>query len=170
MKKLILSGFILLMFTNVFAQINKVVFDSIAQKEILTGECNREGLKLPLFSEYYLSEYSSYNPDMAVSATLSAYGHDYEIVIVMGSWCGDSKEQVPRFYKIMDSFDFPESNIRLLCVDKKKTAQNYEEEISDYNISFVPTFIFFRDGKELGRIIETPVESLEKDWLKIIEK
>ena len=107
---------------------------------------------------------------MAVSATLSAYGHDYEIVIVMGSWCGDSKEQVPRFYKIMDSFDFPESNIRLLCVDKKKTAQNYEEEISDYNISFVPTFIFFRDGKELGRIIETPVESLEKDWLKIIEK
>jgi hypothetical protein len=32
----------------------------------------------------------------------------------------------------------------------------------------VPTFIFMKDGQELGRIVEYPLESLEKDMAKIL--
>jgi hypothetical protein len=35
------------------------------------------------------------------------------------------------------------------------------------NIERVPTFIFKRGGEEIGRIIETPDESLEADMLKL---
>ena len=161
---------IMTMFSNIQAQQNQVVFDTIAKKDILIGECNREGLMLPIFAEFYTLEYNSYKPALETLPILSDFGNDYNIVIVMGSWCGDSKEQVPRFLKIADSFGFPEADIRIICIDKNKTAPDFEEEIVRYGITLVPTFIFFRGENEMGRIVETPVESLEKDWLKIIEK
>ena len=32
----------------------------------------------------------------------------------------------------------------------------------------VPTFIFYKDGEELGRIVEYPIQDLESDMLKIL--
>ena len=37
------------------------------------------------------------------------------------------------------------------------------------NIHHVPTFILYQNGIEVNRIIETPVESLEKDLIAIIQ-
>jgi hypothetical protein len=161
---------IMIMFTNMYSQINQVVFDTIAQKDILIGECNREGLQLPVFAEYYTMEYNSYNPDTAVIRKIKAKGSDYRIDIVMGSWCGDSKEQVPRFLKIADKCGFLEDDIRIICVDKKKSAPGFEYDLLQYGIQLIPTFIFLSGESEIGRITETPVESLETDWLKILEK
>ncbi|HBG71990.1 MAG: hypothetical protein A2W93_05400 [Bacteroidetes bacterium GWF2_43_63] len=161
---------VMTLYSNIHAQQNQVVFDTIAKKDILIGECNREGLMLPVFAEFYSLEYGSYNPDPETLPLLAAFGNDYRIVIVMASWCGDSKEQVPRFLKIADSFGFPEADIRIFSVDKNKTASGFEDELVLYNVSLVPTFIFYRGDEEFGRIVETPVESLEKDWLKILVK
>jgi hypothetical protein len=36
------------------------------------------------------------------------------------------------------------------------------------NIFKVPTFIFYKDGKEIGRYVEYARVSLEKDILKIV--
>jgi hypothetical protein len=36
-------------------------------------------------------------------------------------------------------------------------------------VSNIPTFIFFKDGKELGRIIEKPVVTLEDDLAKLLQ-
>ncbi|MCU0370461.1 MAG: thioredoxin family protein [Bacteroidales bacterium] len=38
-------------------------------------------------------------------------------------------------------------------------------ETINYNIQKVPTFIIYRKGREIGRIIETPYTTLEKDLL-----
>ena len=38
------------------------------------------------------------------------------------------------------------------------------------NIHRVPTFIFLHGNKEIGRIVESPVVSLEKDMIAILEK
>jgi hypothetical protein len=43
-----------------------------------------------------------------------------------------------------------------------------ENEVEGLQIDFVPTVIFSKDNKELGRIIEMPFDTLEKDILKII--
>jgi hypothetical protein len=37
-----------------------------------------------------------------------------------------------------------------------------------FDITNVPTFIFYRNGKEINRIVESPVISLEKDMLSIL--
>ena len=54
----------------------------------------------------------------------------------------------------------------VIAVNKNKKAEGTDVDI--LNIEKVPTIIFFKNGEELGRIIETPNESLEKDMLKII--
>ncbi len=41
-------------------------------------------------------------------------------------------------------------------------------DITNLKIERVPTIIFYRNGVELGRITETPVQSLEKDMEVIV--
>ncbi len=44
------------------------------------------------------------------------------------------------------------------------------DEVDGMEIHFVPTFIFYRNDEEIGRIVEMPYESLEKDMLEIVLK
>lgn len=84
----------------------------------------------------------------------------------MGTWCGDSKRETPRFYKILEQTDFDENNFELITVNRsKKTPNNLQE---GFNIIRVPTFIFYKEGKEVGRYVEYPRETIEKDILKIV--
>ena len=84
----------------------------------------------------------------------------------MGTWCGDSQEQTPVFYKILDAADFNYKNLQMVSVDRsKKTPDNLQE---GFNIIRVPTFIFYKKGKEIGRFVEYPRESVEADMLKIV--
>jgi hypothetical protein len=54
----------------------------------------------------------------------------------------------------------------MIAVDSKKQASGLD--ITAYDIERVPTFIIYKEGKEIGRIIETPVQSLEADLQKIL--
>ncbi len=90
-----------------------------------------------------------------------------DITIVLGTWCHDSQEQVPRFYRIMDEAKIADDVISVICVDGNKTGG--ELDIERLGIELVPTFIFYRKGEELGRIIETPEVSLEADMWEIIK-
>jgi len=87
--------------------------------------------------------------------------------IVFGAWCGDSKEHLPHFFKIIrESKIIPEENVTLVGCDRsKKTGIEIYDKLG---IEFVPTFIFYIDGKEAGRIVETPLSSIENDILNIL--
>jgi hypothetical protein len=49
-----------------------------------------------------------------------------------------------------------------------KDKESREPYIKGKNIQKIPTFIFFIDGEEIGRVIEHPITSLEEDILDII--
>jgi hypothetical protein len=53
----------------------------------------------------------------------------------------------------------------MIGVDFDKKAREIDVDV--FNISRVPTFIFHRNEIEIGRITETPIETLEEDFLKI---
>jgi thiol-disulfide isomerase/thioredoxin len=91
---------------------------------------------------------------------------DLTITIVLGTWCSDSRREVPRFMKIIDLWGFPREKIRFIGVDINKIAPL--EEYSGLDIERVPTFIFFEKKIEKGRIIEVPVTSLEQDTENIL--
>lgn len=143
------------------------VMDEKSGKEILIGACYRETLLSVDFASDYNSEYSSYKVDTACISKMKNKAEAYTCTIVLGTWCGDSKEQVPRFLKIADKLIPGFSVIKFICVDRDKKAGDLD--ISKLNIVKVPTFIIYHNDTEAGRIIETPAETLEKDLLKIIQ-
>jgi thiol-disulfide isomerase/thioredoxin len=166
MKKIF---FITIMFFGVagFAQqTNKVITDAQGGKDILIGQCDRQAMTNPAFADAYNAGYNSYNPDQEVIKKLKKDKKNVQVVVVMGSWCDDSKTQVPHFYKIMDQAGIKDTDIRLICVDRDKKGGDVD--VTSYDIQRVPTFIFYKDGREIGRIIESPTTSaLEKDLLLI---
>lgn len=136
-------------------------------KEImLIGQHSKSDLQQEPYTSWFSPEESSYVANQETLFSLRNINQDYTITIFMGTWCDDSKQQVPRFYKILKAIDFDLSKVKLITVDRSKsTPEKFEEGL---NITNVPTFIFYKNGKELHRIVETPIESLEKDMFKII--
>jgi len=90
------------------------------------------------------------------------------ITVVLGTWCPDSRREVPRFMKIVDLWGFPKQKIHMIGVDLDKVAPLGNFSLLD--IQRVPTFIFYKNNIEAGRIIETPVTSLEQDMVKILKE
>lgn len=91
---------------------------------------------------------------------------EYTITIFMATWCEDSDEQVPEFYKILENADFPLSKVKQIAMDRDKTTPEQFEK--GLNITNIPTFIFYKNGKEVNRIVESPRISLEQDIIDII--
>lgn len=152
---------------EIFAQkLNHIAIDPKINKEVLLGVCNREGLKSDVFNSYYVEEYASYEPALAFTQKLKQIKPDWHVVVVLGTWCSDSQREVPRFFRIMDECGFPDSMVTMYGIGREKNAG--EVDISSLEISLVPTFIFFRKGKEIGRIVESPIETLEKDMLVLL--
>ena len=171
MKKIILILSLAMFATSVFSQtINQTKIDEKSQMEVMTGIWSREGIQTSdLFKAFYDTEYKAYAPEISVldNIKIARAAKQITITIVMGSWCGDSQEQVPRFLKILDILSFPDTSITLICVDRTKKSLNGETD--NLKVQLVPTFIIYSDSKEIGRIVETPKETLEKDLLTIIK-
>ncbi len=91
---------------------------------------------------------------------------DVEVLVFFGTWCGDSKREVPHFFKIADEAGIDSARIRLYGLDRsKKSPDGFS---ASYGIERVPTFIFLKHGNEIGRITEKPQLSLEGDMLTIL--
>ncbi len=170
MKKLIaVLSFILLASQALMAQkINTKVYDARLEQEVLVGPCTRQALTSGEFGNYYNPEYKDYKPSEKLINKLKTKINDVSIVVVFGEWCGDSQEQVPRFMKIVDKAGMDSANISLVAVNRAKEA--VVQDISEYNIERVPTFIVFNGDAEIGRIVETPYNSLEEDLWEILNK
>lgn len=166
MKNFILI-LISLITSKIFAQqFNNSTVDTVKNKKMLIGYCTREAFQDTAFKDWFDEQYNSYQPDYETIDQLEGKLDDVTITIVMGTWCSDSREQIPAFYKILDELNYPSDKVTLICVDRKK--KGLSNEADGLNIELVPTIIFYRNGEEIGRIIETPQESLEKDLLGII--
>lgn len=136
----------------------------------LLGRINKEGLTSENYNQWFSKTFENYELDQATIKAIGSKLQEYQITLFMGTWCGDSKKEVPRFYKILEACDFPEDQLTVIALSRKsymyKQSPNHYE--AGLNIHRVPTFVFYKDRKEVNRIVEHPVESLEKDILSII--
>lgn len=107
-----------------------------------------------------------YQPDEAVILQLRKFPHAATIVVFLGTWCPDCQRQVPRFLKIMEQTG--NSNLGYSLIGLDRTKRDLEGLAEKNQIEFVPTFIVFQGDKELGRIVENPMVSIEQDLLDIL--
>lgn len=134
----------------------------------LIGFATKENFKQePYGSEWFNDYYDYYETDKTTIEALKPALKNITIKGFMGTWCDDSKRETPNFYKILDEVAFDYSKLDLVTVDRQKKANGLEK---GYNIIRVPTFIFYKNGKEIGRFVEHTVNgaTLEHDILQII--
>jgi len=111
-----------------------------------------------------------YQPQARWLAFLEKAKGKYGLVVAMGTWCSDSREQVPRLLKILELLGpanpFPE--LVLLGVDRGKKVVP-AARFPYGPVERVPTIVVTFGGSEVGRFVETPLSgSLEEDLVRIL--
>ena len=149
--------------------LNRVITDTKTGSDMLVGYCNRDGLTEDSFRDWFVPEYDKYLVDHVV---LNDLNQDLflicEITVVLGTWCSDSQREIPRFIRIMDELGFEANALNMICVDRAKQTET--GSLEELQIERVPTIIFYVQGEELGRIIETPKVTLEADMVQIFNQ
>jgi thiol-disulfide isomerase/thioredoxin len=143
-------------------------FDYHQQTSWLLGYFNPAFLRQAPHADWFLKGYDEYTPGSGALNTLLDIPPDgISIKIVMGTWCPDSRREVPRFMRVLDMWHFPGENVKFIGVDINKVSP--VGEFSSLNIERVPTFIIYKNNIEAGRIIEVPKTSLEQDLVNILQ-
>lgn len=137
---------------------------------ILYGAISKEDLMKAPFHKWFDSTYHAYEPAVAaITAIKKTNTKDIGIEIFLGTWCGDSKREVPRFVKLLNETSFPMKHVKIIALGSDSLyKQSPQHEEAGKGIFRVPVFIVYKNGVELGRINEFPVVSLEKDILTIL--
>ncbi|MBI5726255.1 MAG: thioredoxin [Ignavibacteriales bacterium] len=147
---------------------NTAVIDEKSGKTILIGLCTCAAFADTNYAWWYNSGYQMYQVDTLTAQSMFPLLDSVQITVVMGTWCSDSRNEIPRFIKIIDYLKVNKNFYSIIAVDRKKHGIGAETD--SLKIELVPTFIVYRGNTEIGRIVETPKESLEKDLLQILEK
>ncbi len=132
----------------------------------LIGRVNKKSFSQQPYKAWFDDSYESYFPDSLTTMALKKELKGVKIKGFMGFWCSDSKREIPHFYKVLKNSKFNLKNLELIAVNKQKKDYNNSQE--KFDIKRVPTFILYRNKKELGRYVEYARVSLEKDLLKIL--
>ncbi len=133
---------------------------------ILLGTFTRDTLESGPYNKWFIQSYKDHTIDKNSLGSLKEHLKDASITIFMGTWCEDSQREVPAFFKILDEINYESDTVKVITISEEKDEP--KALLKDQNILNVPTFVFSKNGAELGRIVEYPLESLEKDMIKIL--
>lgn len=149
-------------------KMNQSKIDDRVEGVVLYGEINIDGLNGELCSSWFKPEYKDYNADKSIVLELKKKDlSGLKMTLVLGTWCHDSHQQVPRTIKLLEEIKFPLSNLKIFAVDTYKKAPGID--IKSIDVKLVPTLIVYKGEMELGRIIESPKVSIEADLLEILK-
>jgi len=170
MKSFLTLFICIISYTTALAQtLNHEVIDPEGHPKLL-GLINKEGLQKDTYKTWFDANHDHYIVNDQLVKTFSESLKDYKIKVFLGTWCGDSKKEVPRFYKVLETANYNLDNLEVIALDNQKEhyKQGPNGEEKGYNIHRVPTFIFYKDDKEINRIVEHPIETFERDIEKIV--
>ena len=108
----------------------------------------------------------NYRPNPDSVAALKNINDDTQLIVVLGTWCHDSKDHVPRLLKALQVANNKHIHVKLIALDRGFTKS--PEIVQHYQVTNTPTVIVERNGREVGRINETPAVPLIEDDLVAI--
>jgi hypothetical protein len=139
------------------------------REEMITGNVSLNDL---LVIDTFKTEYAQYFANYKVREEilfeikqLLLVDTNIRILAIVGSWCGDTKEQLAVLNRILSEtgLSLP---VQYIAVDRNKQAQDMD--LSMYDVERIPVFLFYSGEELLGKIIETPHQSMEEDILQIL--
>ncbi len=134
------------------------------EEPVLLGPVTRETVEA--VPEWVQAEVDA-KPEAAAAAALAAVEPGAEVVVYLGSWCSDSRREVPRFWKALDAAGAAVPfTVRYVAVDRQKKEP--ADAVAKDGIRYLPTFIVRRGGREVGRVVETSPKGIESDLLALL--
>lgn len=121
------------------------------EKKMLVGAITKEHLSTDTAFGWYAQSYRYYSPDSATVAAFKANQH-CRFIVFGGTWCEDTQNILPKFFKLMEQANIPSEHLSLFAVDRDKKV--FGNLTSAMQILNVPTFIVMKNGKEVGRVVE----------------
>jgi hypothetical protein len=109
---------------------------------------------------------AAYQPVPDAIARLRTLGREVRIEVYFGSWCSDCAAHIPAFFKILDLVDSPLIKVRYTGLPRDRDKRG--PYTGGREIARIPTIIISVDGREAGRIVETPKKTLEEDLAAIL--
>lgn len=110
----------------------------------------------------------AYEPDAATVQRLRAIDQPVRLQVVLATWCGDSRQHVPRLLKAIERASNPNVTVELTGIGPEFLSPM--QVVQNENITNVPTVIVRRGDSEIGRFVETPAgATVEADIADIVE-
>jgi hypothetical protein len=159
---LLVSG--LLLSTLTWAQ--STVSQASNSKKVLKGRIEMKTLMNDSDFAWFYTGVNNYHPNENMLNYIKDNRGAFNVVAVAGTWDDQSRKLLPALYKIMILAGSPDEQVLTYGADEKLQTGAPQ----DYKVKRLPTFILFRDGKEIGRISGDVGETLESDMAKILLK
>lgn len=134
--------------------------------EVEIGKLTKDNFLEEPHAAWFNPMYDSYKPEETALEEIKSNINDYEIKIFMGTWCSDSQREVPKFLRLLELSDYDMDRLEINGVTRDKTSPNEYEK--SFDIVYVPTIIFLKDGEEVNRFVEYPQQNFEQDIADIV--
>lgn len=151
MKKIFSLAFSMILTASLFAQDTQVTVEQGGTK-IIKGFFTKKDLATDSAFAWYAQNQQGYVPEQHALQAFRTYKDSINIIAFGGTWCGDTKYVLPKFFALTDAAGFSQDRVTLIGVDRsKKTIQHLTEA---FNVTRVPTIIVMKNGVEIGRVVE----------------
>jgi thiol-disulfide isomerase/thioredoxin len=129
----------------------QVSYDTKGRK-VLRGLITRADIENDTAFNWFKKNYNLGKPDVNAVAAFKQHANDFKMLVFAGTWCPDTQNLLPEFYRLTDASGYADSCITLVGVDNAKTTLNNLN--TTFHLVDVPTFIVMKNGKEVGRVVE----------------
>ncbi len=132
---------------------NYITADDKGSK-MLSGIINRSLIENDTAFAWFKENMQYGVPEAAAVTAFQQNKDKFTMLVFGGTWCHDTQNLLPKFYKLIDRSGYPNDKITLIALDRDKKSTTDKNLHVTYAITNVPTFIVLHDGKEVGRVTE----------------
>jgi hypothetical protein len=129
---------------------------------VLSGEISVRELIGSSEAEWF----ERYYEQAVVRAVAELRTPELSILGFIGTWCGDTHVLLPAFVKAMDLSGVSRTKLQLIALGRDKKGPQTER----FQITRLPTFVLLYNGREVGRITESPETTLCEDLERILRR
>jgi len=162
----IIVSLILIILTACSPQNGLMVTKDKDGSKMLVGTSSKSKLIDDPSFAWFKKGYDAYNPGATALKTISKLAPHLRFEVFGGTWCDDTHDLLPEFYKVADAAGIKDSQITLHLVNRDKKTKDGSSD--KYSITNVPTFIVFIGDKQVGKVVESVKTSIEADIAAIL--
>jgi hypothetical protein len=146
---------------------------AVPDPQVLIGPVTREQVEAAVPAWVQAGVEAS--PDLVAARALAGVAPGAEVTVLLGTWCSDSRREISRLWKAFDTIGATSAGgagsglpFTLTYIGVDEAKREPAAAVATAGLKYVPTVIVRRDGREVGRIVESSPHGVEVDLLALL--